>query len=236
MDLNTTKSESIEVRKRGSFTSLLRKKGFIEQCFTVLCLVVTAGFAVSAYHNILSNQARERAQSGTELSLRADLFIRPSSLVYGSPSASYKLVEFSDYECPPCRGTEPLVVQVARTYGSRLAVYHRNLPLVNIHPMAMPAALASATAELNGKLAAIHPILMTGTLDEPSISQAETQVGEASADLAKRRKDAEALVRADVSLAGMSGVTGTPGFVLITPRGTAIRLRGATDIDTFIDR
>jgi protein-disulfide isomerase len=67
-----------------------------------------------------------------------------------------QVVEISDYECPYCRKTSPVVDSAIAT-GVRVAYLHLPLP---IHPAAMGAALAALCAEQEGKFAQMHERLM----------------------------------------------------------------------------
>jgi protein-disulfide isomerase len=53
------------------------------------------------------------------------------------------LVEFSDFECPACKATQPLISQVMSEYGNDVMLVYRHFPLETIHPNAKRAAIAS---------------------------------------------------------------------------------------------
>jgi protein-disulfide isomerase len=75
--------------------------------------------------------------------------------VDGSPStgpatAPVTLVVFSDYECPFCKRAELTLQQVRQTYGQKVRIIFKHLPL-GFHESARPAALlASALAIKSG--------------------------------------------------------------------------------------
>lgn len=65
--------------------------------------------------------------------------------------AKVVLIEYSDYECPFCGRHHPTMLDVAEQYGDDVAWVYRHLPLISIHPQAMPAALAAECANEQGK-------------------------------------------------------------------------------------
>lgn len=64
----------------------------------------------------------------------------------GSADALVTLVEYGDYECPHCALAHPVTRQLVREFGARLRFVFRNFPLVEVHPMAAPAAEAAEFA------------------------------------------------------------------------------------------
>lgn len=64
--------------------------------------------------------------------------------VVGDPkTAALTLVEYSDLQCPYCSRFHPVVEQVVKDYGGKVAWVYRQFPLSQIHPEALPAAVAS---------------------------------------------------------------------------------------------
>lgn len=70
--------------------------------------------------------------------------------VAGSKNPKIYLVEYSDYQCPFCKNFHVTAQKLVDNY-QELAWVYRHLPLEQLHPNAMPAALASeCVAELGG--------------------------------------------------------------------------------------
>ena len=66
-------------------------------------------------------------------------------------SAELVLVEYSDLECPYCSQFHPTVQKLKNDFGGRVAWVYRHFPLSQIHPDAVPAAVASeCVAKLKG--------------------------------------------------------------------------------------
>jgi protein-disulfide isomerase len=79
-----------------------------------------------------------------------------TSPVKGPADAPITIVEFSDYQCPFCARSEPLVKEALAAYPTQARVVFKHFPLTSIHPNAMPAALAAAAAQQQGKFWEMH--------------------------------------------------------------------------------
>jgi protein-disulfide isomerase len=83
----------------------------------------------------------------------------PESMhVRGRPDAPVTLVEFGDFQCPPCANLSEPINQLERDYRSRLRVIFRHFPLAN-HQHAREAALASEAAGLQDRFWEMHDLL-----------------------------------------------------------------------------
>jgi protein-disulfide isomerase len=65
--------------------------------------------------------------------------------VLGDPNAPITLVEFSDFECPVCRGLHDVLRGMLPNY-SQVKVIFKDYPIENLHPWARTAALAGRCA------------------------------------------------------------------------------------------
>lgn len=70
--------------------------------------------------------------------------------VLGTPTAKFKIVEFSDYQCPYCGKADPILAEFANSHPGDVAVYRYDLPLQPIHKFAYSASIAADCAELQG--------------------------------------------------------------------------------------
>jgi protein-disulfide isomerase len=62
---------------------------------------------------------------------------------FGTPGAPVVIVLFSDFECPYCKEeAKSLRSNLVSTYPKEVRLYFKDLPLAQIHPWAMPAAIA----------------------------------------------------------------------------------------------
>lgn len=65
--------------------------------------------------------------------------------VLGDPNATITLVEFSDFECPVCRGLHDVLRGMLPNYP-QVKVIFKDYPIENLHPWARTAALAGRCA------------------------------------------------------------------------------------------
>jgi len=132
----------------------------------------------------------------------------------GPADAPITIVEFSDYQCPFCARTEPLIQQALAAYPSQARLVYKQFPLVAIHPQAMPAAVAAVAAGRQGKFWEMHDLLFANqrALAPEQIREYARQLGldlqRFDADIAS--DEVKAAVQEDMALAQRVGVRGTP--------------------------
>ena len=68
----------------------------------------------------------------------------------GKEGAAVTVVEFTDYQCPSCAATHPVLEKLIAEYGDRVRFVVRDFPL-NMHPEARKAAEAAEAARAQGK-------------------------------------------------------------------------------------
>ena len=78
--------------------------------------------------------------------------------VRGLVTAPVQVEEFGDFECEPCSILWPILAEIEREYGDRLAVTFRQHPLSN-HRNAMAGARASEAAGLQNRFWEMHDSL-----------------------------------------------------------------------------
>lgn len=62
---------------------------------------------------------------------------------FGTPGAPVVIVLFSDFECPYCKEeAKSLRSNLTSTYPKEVRLYFKDMPLAQIHPWALPAAIA----------------------------------------------------------------------------------------------
>ncbi len=107
--------------------------------------------------------------------------IRPESgWRLGPENAKVKIVVFSDFECPGCAVTDPVLKQTQQKYSDKVSLSFRHMPL-SIHRYAQAAAEASEAAgeqgkfwELNDK---IFELTRKNMLSEKNIRSAAESIG-----------------------------------------------------------
>ena len=153
--------------------------------------------------------------------------------IRGPATAPVTLVEYGDFECPYCGQAEPVVRELLAEHGDLRYVW-RHLPLVDVHPRAQAAALASEAAAAQGAFWPMHDLLLDHQVDlRPTDLVGYAQ--ELGLDVDRFRDDLHRRVGADhvaedLDGADLSSVTGTPSFFI-----NGRRHRGAYDRATLTE-
>lgn len=157
----------------------------------------------------------------------------------GNASAPITVVEYSDFQCPFCRGERSVLVDLLKKYPARVRLVVKHTPL-DIHPMARPAArLFEAIARRNPMAAyRFYDDLFEHQekLNRDGASFLAVAARRALADDALTRtvlRDAqseaiEAVVHADEEEGRRLGFTGTPGFLI-----DGVPIQGAIPLSVF---
>ena len=137
-----------------------------------------------------------------------------NAAIRGSKSAPVTLVEFSDFQCPFCAQTTPLIDEVLKAYPKEVRFVYLQFPLEQIHPNALNAAKAAIAARNQGKFWEMHDELfkIAKDLSMPEIRRKAEVVG---LDLKKFDADmtapeTEKAVRDELALGRTADVGGTP--------------------------
>ncbi|SPF46808.1 DSBA-like thioredoxin domain-containing protein (fragment) [Candidatus Sulfopaludibacter sp. SbA4] len=135
----------------------------------------------------------------------------------GSATAPTSLVEFSDFECPFCAETAPLIPQLLAAYPTqvRFAFKHYPLPMHKESPLAHEAALAAGE---QGKFWEMHDLLFAGQ-DKLTRDDLIAKAKQLDLDMPRFTKDLDShrfkpLVDADRQEGNRLGVDGTPFFFI----------------------
>jgi Na+/H+ antiporter NhaA len=190
-------------------------------------------WAVFRAAGLLRPTARIHALLGTSSS-RSDLVlpIDPArDHIRGPDGAPVTLVEYGDFECPYCGQAEPVVRALLADFGDLRYVW-RHLPLVDVHPHAKLAAMASEAADRQGSFWPMHDLFIDhqDRLQPQDLAEYAETLG---LDVDRFQRDVQAHVGADriaedVDGADLSGVSGTPTFFI-----NGQRHHGAYDLTTL---
>ena len=74
----------------------------------------------------------------------------------GKSDSPVTLVEFSDFQCPYCQASAPVLKQLAKKYADKVQIVYRQYPIPSLHPFAFKAAEASLCANDQGKFWDMH--------------------------------------------------------------------------------
>jgi protein-disulfide isomerase len=138
--------------------------------------------------------------------------------VQGPEGAEVTLVEYGDFQCPHCGTAYEVVKELQRHYGKRLRFVYRNFPLVELHPMAEPAAEAAEFAGTAGKFWQMHDALFENQrrLSEDLLPELAKQVG-VDAEGTRKAVEEQAFeerIERDLESGEENGVHGTPTYFI----------------------
>lgn len=78
--------------------------------------------------------------------------------IKGPDTAPVKLVEYSDFQCPSCRGVEPVLTEFSKKYPDKIQLTYKHFPL-HSHQWALLAHQAAECMNAQGKFWEYHDIL-----------------------------------------------------------------------------
>ncbi len=140
-----------------------------------------------------------------------------SAPIRGAKDAEITIVAFSDFQCPFCSRVNPTLAQILQTYGDKVNVAFKHLPL-RIHPDAPAAHAAAESAHRQGKFWEMHDKIFANQreIKPDKLREYAQQVG---LDLAKFDKDVTSpdvkkRIDTDSQEADKLGVSGTPAFFI----------------------
>jgi len=136
--------------------------------------------------------------------------------IQGEDTATIELVEYGDYQCPYCGAAYPVVKRILETFPTQVRFIFRNFPLMQLHPFAMAAAVASEAAAVQDKFWDMHDIIFQNQrkLGVEGLFAMAHSIG---LDIERFREDMEneslqEKVSSDFESGMRSGVNGTPSF------------------------
>ena len=151
------------------------------------------------------------------------------------PTLPIAVEEYSDFQCPACKATVPVLEQVREEFGDDIAFTYNHFPLESIHDRAFAAAVASEAAREQGKFQEYHDILFE---NQPNFSDEElvayaVELGLDEEKFVADYNDNQALqdkVRAEIEDGTARNVTSTPTIFI---DGRKFSMQGRT-VDDFI--
>jgi protein-disulfide isomerase len=158
--------------------------------------------------------------------------------VLGNPAAPITIVEYTDFQCPYCRQERDVLADVIRRYGDSVRLLVKQMPVTQLHPHAMDAALMFEAVARQDPMKAyrLYDDLYANQeqLGREGQRYLEAAVGRLGVDSAKaledqRSAEVRAIVDADLKEGERFGFTGTPGFLV-----NGVSLQGAYPLEAFV--
>jgi protein-disulfide isomerase len=170
--------------------------------------------------------------------------VRPLSSadhILGNPAAPVVIVEYSDFDCPFCKGFNDTLHKIVDDYGAtgQVAWVFRNFPLTQLHPNAESAAeAAECVADLGGNDAywKYTELLFANQPASPTTYGTLAAQAGVSADAVTQciaSGSMKARVKADADNAQAAGANGTPYSVILVKGAAPILINGAFPYDTM---
>ena len=191
-------------------------------------LIASLFFAVVASGAIFSTLHHSQAAASTSVvealpagTTRAEVIGKTHQ---ADPQAHrpYVLVEFGDYQCPPCRAEYGALKTLVAQRQPQVGFVFRHYPLLEIHPAAFTAALYVEAAREQGKFAQMNDLVYSddaGVAPAALDGYAERLHLNSAALHQSIETTAKARVRADLSDALTLKLTSTPTLILCEPGG-----------------
>jgi protein-disulfide isomerase len=200
----------------------------------IICVLGCLSLCFLSAALITLNHKRDN-QSNRFLDTTAYAAIGDHPVFRGSQDSPYTLIEFGDYQCPPCRAAHKILPPILTKYKGKLRYTFRNLPLTRIHRNAMPAAIIAEAARLTGGFWPIHDSLYDSEkLDRTSIKLICNENGMKIPVNTEFASKAKSRIESDVAYSKKYGINSTPDFLLCTPDGKVIHLNSLSEIDNFV--
>ena len=167
--------------------------------------------------------------------------------IIGDPAAPITIIEFSDFQCPFCARfhaqTLPLLIEEYIDKGQVKLVY-RDFPLQDIHPNAVPAAVAAECANEQGEFKSMHDMLFDNQAQwsNAPIDTAIALFGEYATAINIDRETFDSClitgkfiedIRDDLIDGRNYGIDGTPGFLIGNDEVGYISVSGAQPFEVF---
>ncbi len=139
-----------------------------------------------------------------------------SSPTTGPRDAIVTIIEYSDFQCPYCRNSQSTLKQILETYGDKVRLVFKHLPL-EMHARAFPSALAAVCADNQGQFWRYQDALFTSPdLSDVSLDKLASTIG-LSIPKFKTCLKSEAsrtAVLKDMKEAKQLGIAATPTFII----------------------
>ncbi|WP_420545879.1 DsbA family protein [Nitrosopumilus sp.] len=228
----------------------------------IIIVGIAAFFAGSYTANLSSNQLTQedldQAMAKLELKLLQNRLPTEQAMppvkisadddpVIGDPNAPITIIEFSDFQCPFCARfhvqTLPSIYEEYIEQGKVKLVF-RDFPIQNIHPNALPAAVAAECANEQGKFKDMHDILFETQSQWNKIETvaALSLFSQYASDMQMDQEKFESCIasgkyieeiRKDLEDGRDYGVSGTPGFFVGNDEIGYVELKGAQPFESF---
>jgi predicted DsbA family dithiol-disulfide isomerase len=138
------------------------------------------------------------------------------SPVRGATNPIVTIVEFSDFECPFCKQVQSVLRQIVESYGRKVRLVFKHLPLEG-HRNSLPAARAAYCAAEQDRFWQFHDaVFAAGNLSPPLLEQIASDLGLGLPKFQEcvTAERSRAAVVKDIEAARLLRIESTPSFVI----------------------
>jgi len=150
----------MENLQTNNLENLKPKKKWYKRWWGIL-IILTLLYLLGTFLILWLASGIEEPQSGTSLTEQrveeAELYLNSQDdPFWGDKGALVKIVEFSDFQCPYCKKSFPVVREILNEYQDDIYYVYRDFPVSQIHAEAAKAAEAGQCAYEQGKFWPMH--------------------------------------------------------------------------------
>jgi protein-disulfide isomerase len=132
------------------------------------------------------------------------------------------IVEFADYQCPYCVQAHETIEKVLAAYKGKVQYVFKDFPLTQIHPEAMPAAIAAKCASNQNKYWEMHKLLfgrapmdkLSGDMYYKYATDLKLNMNDFKSCMEDKDKTLSKSVMAQLEEGNSIGVSGTPSIFI----------------------
>lgn len=191
-----------------------------ESKFIIAIAIVTIGLLIGGVFLFSKNNPQSTNDKQQDQTVDQSLLLSGATHTQGEASASAKIVEFGDFQCPACGQAYPIVKKVLSQNEGKFYFVFKNYPLA-IHQNAKIAAQAAEAAGIQGKFWEMHDRIYENQNDWSEKTNAEEiftkYAQEIGLDVPKFKEDlgkTSNLVMQDYALGNKVGIESTPTFII----------------------
>lgn len=132
---------------------------------------------------------------------------------YGNATSAASVIEFGDFECEACKQVKQTIERVIPSYHGRVRFVWRDLPVTDVNPRALDAAVFARCAHLQGKFWDVYDALFArDVLTESAFRDIAEQARIDLPSLAACRKDptVRSTIQREVDVARGDGINTAP--------------------------
>jgi protein-disulfide isomerase len=180
--------------------------------------------------------SQDKKSSTLILSDIPSVVLKNSVLAHGGVDAPWKVVEFMDYECPPCKAMDITAQQIVNQSRGQLSWKISGLPLP-MHNSAPELNIIAMVGKERAVFQKIHTFLLENQTKPYFWKEEKSSVLlNISRDALKNRIDdqADRIAHGALAKGDLIGIEGTPAVFLISPDSKVWIVRDPKEILSFI--